>query len=128
VFVYEPDGQLRMYMGGYSDYKAQLAAETAAAAPVPEKALREKAAAPVPAVPRPKKKLTLGEEKEYGEIEAVIASKEGELRVVELQMAECASDYGRLSELTREQQRISGELDRLMDRWAYLEEFSQGKE
>ena len=79
------------------------------------------------AAPRPKKKLTLGEEKEYAEIEAVIASKEGELRVVELQMAECAADYGRLNELTKEQQRLSGELEKLMDRWAYLEEFANAQ-
>ena len=74
--------------------------------------------------PAKKQKLTMAEEKEYAEIEAVIASKEGELKVVELQMAECAADYGRLNELTKEQQRLSGELDQLMDRWAYLEEFS----
>ena len=128
VFVYEPDGQLRMYMGGYSDYKAQLAAETAAES-APVRVSREKpAAANAPAAaPRPKKKLTLGEEKEYAEIEAVIASKEGELRVVELQMAECAADYGRLNELTKEQQRLSGELEKLMDRWAYLEEFANAQ-
>ena len=128
VFVYEPDGQLRMYMGGYSDYKAQLAAETAAES-APVRVSREKpAAANAPAAaPRPKKKLTLGEDKEYAEIEAVIASKEGELRVVELQMAECAADYGRLNELTKEQQRLSGELEKLMDRWAYLEEFANAQ-
>lgn len=128
VFVYEPDGQLRMYMGGYSDYKAQLAAETAAES-APVRVSREKpAAANAPAAAqRPKKKLTLGEEKEYAEIEAVIASKEGELRVVELQMAECAADYGRLNELTKEQQRLSGELEKLMDRWAYLEEFANAQ-
>lgn len=124
VFVYEPDGRLRMYMGGYSAYKAQLAAEQAAAVPVPVKSRPDKAKPLTAALPAKKQKLTMAEEKEYAEIEAVIASKEGELKVVELQMAECAADYGRLNELTKEQQRLSGELDQLMDRWAYLEEFS----
>ncbi len=124
VFVYEPDGRLRMYMGGYSAYKAQLAAEQAAAVPVPVKSRPDKAKPLTAAPPAKKQKLTMAEEKEYAEIEAVIASKEGELKVVELQMAECAADYGRLNELTKEQQRLSGELDQLMDRWAYLEEFS----
>ena len=69
-----------------------------------------------------KKGLTLGEQKEYAEIEAVIASKEGELKVIQLQMSQNATDYDKLRELTKEEQRCSEELERLMDRWAYLEE------
>ena len=42
-----------------------------------------------------------------------------------LQMEQCASDYGRLSELSREEERLAARLDQLMDRWAYLEEIAE---
>ena len=75
---------------------------------------REKANAP--------KKLSFKEQREYDEIEAVIAETEGELKVVQLQMTQNASDYGKLNELTKEETRLQEKLDYLMERWAYLEE------
>ena len=68
------------------------------------------------------KKLTFKEQKEYAEIEDVIASKEGELRATELLMQQNAADYSKLAELSKEQQRLQAELDHLMERWAYLED------
>ena len=58
-------------------------------------------------------------------VEGVIASKEGELKVVRLEMQQNASDYTRLAELGREETRLSAELDHLMERWAYLEEIAE---
>ena len=69
-----------------------------------------------------KKGLTMSEKHEYGEIEAVIASKEGELKMIHLQMTQFATDYDKIQELTKEETRVSGELEKLMERWAYLEE------
>ena len=36
-------------------------------------------------------------------------------------MAMNAADYSRLAELTREEARLTAELDALMERWTYLE-------
>ena len=72
-----------------------------------------------------KRRLSFGEQKEYAEIESVIASKEGELKVVRLEMQQNASDYTRLAELGREETRLAAELDHLMERWAYLEEIAE---
>ena len=126
VFVYEPDGSLRQYTGGYSYYKAQAEAEAAALAPQsqkpaeakPEPAEREKPA-------EKKRRFTFKEQKEYEEIDAIIASTEGELKVVRLQMAENAADYGRLNELSKEEARLAARLDELTERWAYLEEIAE---
>lgn len=132
VFVYEDGGHLRMYPGGYSYYKEKVAAEEAAAeASVPKKpagkpATPENAPSALPKSAA-KPKLTFKEQKEYAEIEAIIASKEGELKVVELQMTQNAADYGRLAELTREQERLQAELEHLMERWAYLEEIAEAQ-
>ena len=137
-FVYEPGGELRMYPGGYSYYKEKEAEEQAeaAAAEAQKPAARKTAAAEssaetAPAVKgaagqsaRPKK-LTFKEQKEYAEIEDIIASKEGELKATELLMQQNASDYGKLADLTKDQQRLQEELDHLMERWAYLEEVAE---
>ncbi|MBM6834024.1 ABC-F family ATP-binding cassette domain-containing protein [Megamonas hypermegale] len=124
VFVYQKDGSLRQYPGGYSYYKGieeqeqqTMQAQTQQSMPKKETKptkTREKANAP--------KKLSFKEQREYDEIEAVIAETEGELKVVQLQMAQNASDYGKLNELTKEETRLQEKLDYLMERWAYLEE------
>ncbi len=133
VFAYEPDGRLRMYAGGYTYYQerhAEELAQTAAARPVPAADKADKAKGAPTARPRPAAapKLTFREQKEYEEIEDVIASKEGELKVVRLQMEQSAADYGRLAELSREEQRLSAELDHLMERWTYLEGIAEAQQ
>ena len=84
----------------------------------PEPAAREKPA-------EKKRRFTFKEQKEYEEIDAIIASTEGELKVVRLQMAENAADYGRLNELSKEEARLAARLDELTERWAYLEEIAE---
>ena len=131
-FVYEPGGVLRLYPGGYTYYK-EKAAEEQATREAAEAASAKPAAKAAAATPAPKaetetvrpKKLTFKEQKEYAEIEDVIASKEGELRATELLMQQNAADYGKLAELSKEQQRLQAELDHLMERWAYLEEVAE---
>ena len=124
VFVYQKDGSLRQYPGGYSYYKGieeqeqqTMQAQTQQSMPKKETKptkTREKANAP--------KKLSFKEQREYDEIEAIIAETEGELKVVQLQMTQNASNYGKLNELTKEETRLQEKLDYLMERWAYLEE------
>ncbi len=133
VFAYEPDGRLRMYAGGYTYYqerRAEESAQAAAARPAPAADKADKAKGAPAARPRPAAapKLTFREQKEYEEIEDVIASKEGELKVVRLQMEQSAADYGRLAELSREEQRLSAELDHLMERWTYLEGIAEAQQ
>jgi ATP-binding cassette subfamily F protein uup len=126
VFAYEADGNLRMYAGDYSYSKEKLAEEEALAAPVAESAVKkpkEKTAA-AEKQEQPKRKFTFKEQKEYAEIEGIIASKEGELKVVQLQMAENATDFGRLNELAKEEARLTAEVEQLMERWEYLEEIA----
>ena len=123
VFVYQKNGSLRQYPGGYSYYKGieereQQAVVTDMSQNIPKEnkpvKIREKNNAP--------KKLSFKEQREYDEIEAVIAATEGELKVIQLQMAQNASDYGKLNELTKEETRLQEKLDYLMERWTYLEE------
>ena len=129
VFAYEEGGRLRMYAGGYSYYKEKLAAEQAetevlAKSEKPAEA-KPKAAANHNSEPAAKRRFTFKEQKEYAEIEGIIASKEGELKVVQLQMAENATNFGKLNELAKEETRLNAELEHLMERWEYLEAIAE---
>ena len=128
VFAYEGGGRLRMYAGGYSYYKEKLAEQQVEAEPAfkREKPAEDKMkAARNDHEPAVKRRFTFKEQKEYAEIEGVIASKEGELKVVQLQMAENATDFGRLNELAKEEERLNAELEHLMERWEYLESIAE---
>ena len=133
VRVKQPDGSLRLYAGGYSYYKEKEReeeeetekAEKAQSAPPAVSEKREAKKVQERPARDAKRRLSFGEQKEYAEIEGVIASKEGELKVVRLEMQQNASDYTRLAELGREETRLAAELDHLMERWAYLEEIAE---
>lgn len=141
VFVYDGDasGRISIYSGGYTDNRDKFlsqADKTEAAGKgktQPGKAITAGQCAEGEASKtsdrksyrgdRPKKQgLTLSEKKEYEEIEAVIAAKEGELKAIHLQMEQFAADYSKIQELSQDEVRASGELEKLMERWAYLEE------
>lgn len=129
VFAYEEGGRLRMYAGGYSYYKEKLAAEQAETEVLtksekPAEA-KPKTAANHNSEPAAKRRFTFKEQKEYAEIEGIIASKEGELKVVQLQMAENATNFGKLNELAKEETRLNAELEHLMERWEYLEAIAE---
>lgn len=129
VFVYQSDGSLRQYPGGYSYYKGIEEQENSLEKPnslknIPviketdNKIITKTKTEPV-------KKLSFKEQKEYAEIEAVIAETEGKLKIIQLQMSQNASDYGKLNELTKEETALQERLDYLMERWAYLEELAE---
>jgi ATP-binding cassette subfamily F protein uup len=130
VFVYEEDGNLTLYSGGYSYYKEKVAEQEILAeekkAEKKNKA-EEKVSSRAPRT-ESKQKLSFKEQKEYAEIEGIIASKEGELKVVQLQMEQNAANYGKLNELSKEESRLQAELEHLMERWAYLEEIAENQQ
>ena len=129
VFAYEPDGSLKLYTGGYTYYQQRREAEKAARVPRQESA---------PAVPKsvqekPRsqdkpRRFTFSEQKEYAEIEGVIASTEGELKVVHKLMEQSTADYGKLNELSQQETALSAKLDQLMERWTYLEEIAEAQQ
>ena len=131
VFVYQQDGSLRHYPGGYSYYKGIEEKELATLEKGKNTETKntisdtEKTSKNTTTKTEPVKKLSFKEQKEYAEIEAIIAETEGKLKVVQLQMSQNASDYGKLNELTKEETALQEKLDYLMERWAYLEELAE---
>ncbi len=129
VFAYEPDGSLKLYTGGYTYYQQRREAEKAARVPRQESA----PAAPKSVQEKPRsqdkpRRFTFSEQKEYAEIEGVIASTEGELKVVHKLMEQSTADYGKLNELSQQETALSAKLDQLMERWTYLEEIAEAQQ
>lgn len=126
VFVYEPNtaGKISIYPGGYTDNKARLSVQEAIVSKEKDAKVQTGSEAKrAYKQDKPKKKgLSQSEQREYAEIEAVIASKEGELKAVHFQMSQFAADYDKIQELSAEEIKVSAELEKLMERWAYLEE------
>ena len=131
IFAVQPDGVLRQYPGGYSDYEAALASQIQT---------QEQGKAKGRASSRtqdaghgggeknqpdkPVKRLTYGERLELENMEQEIARAEAELAMLGQQINGCGSDFVKLAELTRQQEAAQTRLDALMERWLYLSELA----
>ena len=119
IFEVGEGGAVRRYSGNYSDYLAKRREET----PAPKEE-RKKPAAGKPA--RQKKlKFTFKEQREYDTIEADIAALEARIAQREGEMLACGSDYGKLQDLTKDQQADQAALEEKMDRWLYLTDLAE---
>ena len=67
------------------------------------------------------------EKLEYEQIEQVIAQAEAELKMTEMEINACGTDFVKLTELTAKQQELTQRISDLTDRWAYLEELAEAE-
>ena len=119
IFEVGEGGAVRRYSGNYSDYLAKRREET----PAPKEE-RKKPAAGKPARQR-KLKFTFKEQREYDTIEADIAALEARIAQREGEMLACGSDYGKLQDLTKDQQADQAALEDKMERWLYLTDLAE---
>lgn len=125
IFAFMGGGEVRQFIGDYSRYE-QARAEAQNLARQQERAqstvkpqLREeKQRAP---------KMTYKEKLEYEQIEQVIAQAEAELKMTEMEINACGTDFVKLTELTAKQQELTQRISDLTDRWAYLEELAEAE-
>lgn len=124
ILEFQGDGQVRKYLGGYSDYLNQRTGKTDAQTEKPD-AAKEKPAErqPAPAA-RTKARFSFNEQREYGEIDEVIAKLEAEKAAIEQAIEASASDYERLQVLLEQQALVGRQLDEKTERWLYLNELA----
>lgn len=123
IFAFMGGGEVRQFIGDYSRYE-QARAEAQNLARQQERAQsvvkpqqrEEKQRAP---------KMTYKEKLEYERIEQVIAQAEAELKMTEMEINACGTDFVKLTELTAKQQELTQRISDLTDRWAYLEELAE---
>lgn len=125
IFAFMGGGEVRQFIGDYSRYE-QARAEAQNLARHQERAQstvkpqqrEEKQRAP---------KMTYKEKLEYEQIEQVIAQAEAELKMTEMEINACGTDFVKLTELTAKQQELTQRISDLTDRWAYLEELAEAE-
>lgn len=125
IFAFMGGGEVRQFIGDYSRYE-QACAEAQNLARQQERAQsvakpqqrEEKQRAP---------KMTYKEKLEYEQIEQVIAQAEAELKMTEMEINACGTDFVKLTELTAKQQELTQRISDLTDRWAYLEELAEAE-
>lgn len=123
IFAFEGNGNIKRYNGGYSDYYANL--QTAEGNnSKPKKIEPAKKSDEGRKSDRPRK-LSYNEQREFDQIEDVIAGVEQELSKVKEAINTAGSNYELLQELTEKQQKLEKKLDELLERWTYLNELAE---
>ncbi|MHC1761201.1 MAG: ABC-F family ATP-binding cassette domain-containing protein [Negativicutes bacterium] len=123
IFAFTEGGVLTQYAGGYTDYQEKCMMSDAAVLIKNKKNVGKKLLAPD--VSRTPRKFTFKEQREYEEIESVIAGVERELQLVSSQVNAAGSDFVLLQQLTVTQNALEKKLDELMGRWTYLNELDE---
>ena len=72
-----------------------------------------------------KLKFSFKEQREYEEIDGVIAGLEEKIAQTEALIAQNASDYAALQELTAEKEELEAQLTAKMERWVYLNDLAE---
>ena len=125
IFAFMGGGEVRQFIGDYSRYEqARTEAQNLARQ-------QERAQSTVKPQQREEKqrapKMTYKEKLEYEQIEQVIAQAEAELKMTEMEINACGTDFVKLTELTAKQQELTQRISDLTDRWAYLEELAEAE-
>jgi len=144
IFEFQGDGNIKQYVGGYSDYleqvtdqakqdkmeKGKKSLSTQKSSMVSTASLSEDNAEPKDYhldknVQNRKLKFTYKEQTEYEEIDQVIADLEAQMTILEQSIQSEASNYARLSELLEEKEKLEETLSLKMERWIYLNDLAE---
>lgn len=118
IFAFEPGGDIKAYVGGYSDYLKLRPEQKTPKTPV------SKAAAQKPRQ-NTKLKFTFREQQEYQQIDEMIASLEQQISDLDQQIQTHCSDFSTLSDLMKQKEDLENSLNHQMERWVYLNELAE---
>lgn len=141
IFSFEGNGSIRRYEGNYSDYRAVCEKEGRSVIPglsteggnkkesgtngmAGEEGEKQDSRATWKAREQ-KLKFSYKEQREYETIDGDIAALEEKIASLEVQIAESATNYGKLQELTAAKEEAEAALEEKMDRWVYLNELAE---
>ena len=124
IFSFEGKGIIREYPGNYTDYSEIAAVSDSNVEEPSKKNESEKTKKSENKAERPLK-FSFKEQKEFDEIDSIIALTEEELGRVNKKIDAAGSNYEFLQELLPEQHELEEKLSSLMDRWVYLNELAE---
>jgi ABC transport system ATP-binding/permease protein len=135
IFVFKDNGVITQYLGNYSDYLEVVKGEQATQNTVKKTNVSQ----PVLCTPTTNirdndksegirnkpTKLSFKEQREFDQIESIIANTENELEAIKDKIDQAGSNYTLLQELANIQQDLDNKLEKLIDRWAQLNELAE---
>ncbi|NLP40690.1 MAG: ABC-F family ATP-binding cassette domain-containing protein [Veillonellaceae bacterium] len=123
IFAFEGNGIIKQYNGGYSDYYDSRQNLESSAAKT-KKTEEKKPSAANNSKDRPRK-MTYKEQREFEQIDDVIAGVEQELSQLAAEINNAGSNFELLQQLTATHQQLEKKLDELLERWTYLNELAE---
>jgi len=126
IFAHSEGGLIPAYPGNHSAYLDAVSDKSKAVELPLGKTQAKKATVSEadPSMPA-RKKFTFKEQREYEQIDTLIATKENELQAIKHDIEMASSDYTRLQQLLSQQQQLENELEKLVERWVYLNELAE---
>ena len=147
IFAFEGDGKVVQYEGGFTDYQAAYLlkhpellggsagrGKNGAAGSLDQNAVDAdglnaagagKKSSQDGRAHQKKLKFSYKEQREWDTIEDEIAGLEAEIEALDGQIAESATNYGKLNQLMTEKAEKDALLEEKMDRWMYLQELAE---
>lgn len=121
LFVFEGEGNIRIFYGSYSEYLEEQKVKQEA---LKKEEAKEKAQVATPLEQaKPKKlKLSYKEQKEWEGIEDKIMQLEEEISTIQKEIADAGSDFAKVQPLFEQEQALTTELEQTMERWEELSE------
>ena len=118
IFDFRGDGVIQKYLGCYSDYCRESAAE-------PGQKKETEQTVPVRSSANKRLKFSFREQREFETIDAEIAELERRIGAVTEQLEAASSDYIKLQALTAQKEALDQSLEEKIDRWAYLNNLAE---
>lgn len=116
------NGQIKKYLGGYSEYLNNIISESETTKQINEK---KKNSQNWKQSSKPSKaKFTFAEQREYNEIDSVIEQLENEKNQVEKDIMNSSSNYEELQRLLELQKELENTLNEKTERWIYLNDLA----
>lgn len=124
LFVFKGEGIIEKHTSNYTEWKKKESLNIQEENSEKEKKPSQNKQDNKPQKEKPLK-FSFKEQKEYDEIDGVIASLEESIASVEKEIESASSDYTRLQELLSLKESLEQQLEEKMNRWLYLNELAE---
>jgi ABC transport system ATP-binding/permease protein len=126
IFAFDGRGNITQHTGNYSDYKSSSLLEGEAVEKTRETVNKNINLVEKNDIEKKKPlKFSFKEQKEFDEIDEVIANLENKIECMGDKINKASTDYSLLQELLKEKEDLEKQLEEKMERWVYLNELSE---